>query len=608
MLKRSIGIGVLCFAGHAYSAEINITTTEDIVKDDKECSLREAVEYLNTPEKDRSEDGYMGCGGKDSSAIIALEKSKVYKLDKSLDLKAAMDIRTVYDTTVSETAIAGKNNATIEMTGQNRIFTIDNSEDASFVVNLKEITLQGCKKDVCADLGGIIYNNKALILDSVILQGGYARLGGAIYNVGLAASETAAASSFAMRNTLIAENTSVDGGAIYSLAPSFRIYNSVFKNNTSTSGSAIVFTLDESANEDKLTFPPSNYYIKNSTFYKNKGFAINLKDGIGLNNLTIVKNTGGISFDSALGQGYLANSILIGNGANGAVQDCKIEDSAADKSVLFNNLVSQTGCPIGDAADLNTLLTDPSLIAGNDEGVCRNLLEDKVSLLCPYTAPSNAFLGYLRPRMLLSYVNMFSSPILNKGQTTANGNANFVACELTDQRGTSRLTDNAWCDRGAIEVTVPASISKLGQDITYGQIAKFNILESLGDSDLLPKEQCDAEVGPNPAGIPWQDGCLVIEQKWGASKGKTVLNLNGDLTYTPNGNWHGTDDFNIKIITSSTRFNEQVEAKYINALVTIKQDTTGTMESKTVETSGGALGFYSLFVLFGLIGLRKFKK
>ena len=43
MLKRSIGLGVLCFAGHAYSADIILTTTEDIVKDDKECYLREAI-------------------------------------------------------------------------------------------------------------------------------------------------------------------------------------------------------------------------------------------------------------------------------------------------------------------------------------------------------------------------------------------------------------------------------------------------------------------------------------------------------------------------------------------------------------------------------------
>ena len=606
MLKRSIGIGVLCFAGHAYSAEINITTTEDVVKDDTECSLREAVEYLNIDADDRPEDGYMGCGGKDASAIIALEKNKVYKLSKKLEIKSSMDIKTLYDTNVTETSVAGLNNATIEMTGQDQIFYIDN-DDSTATVNLKEINLQGCGKNICADKGGIIYNNKTLTLDSVKLFNGYARLGGAIYNVGLTSTTTTVASSLKMQNALVIDNQAVDGAAIYTEAPSFKIDNSVFKNNTSTSGQAIVFTLAGSANADKLTFPSRTNYIFNSTFFKNKGFAVNVKDGVGVNNLTVMRNSGGVIFDSAVGQGYLANSIVIGNDLTGTLQDCSVVDSASDKSVLFNNLVSQADCPVGISTNQNTVLQNPQLIAGDDEGVCKNLLDDSTGLMCPYSTPSNAFLGYLRPRMLLSYADMFASPILNRGQTIANGNESFVACELTDQRGTARLTDNAWCDRGAIEVTVPASIAKLGQDITYGQIAKFNILESLGDSDLLPKEQCDAEVGANPAGTPWQDGCLVIEQKWSASKGKTELNLNGDLTYTPNGNWHGTDDFNIKIITSSTRFNKQVEAKYISALVTIKQDPNGTMESKTVETSGGALGLFSLMSLLGLIGLRRFK-
>ncbi|OTG91076.1 rhombotarget A [Acinetobacter sp. ANC 3813] len=607
MLKRSIGIGVLCFAGHAYSAEINITTTEDVVKDDKECSLREAVEYLNIDLDDRPDDGYMGCGGKDASSIIALEKNKVYKLVKKLEIKSSMDIKTLYDTNVSETAVAGLNNATIEMTGQEQIFYIDNDDDSTAAVNLKEINLQGCGKNICADKGGIIYNNKALTLDSVKLLGGYARLGGAIYNVGLSSSSTTVASSLKMMNVLVADNQAVDGAAVYAQAPSFKIDNTVFKNNTSTSGQAIVFTLAGSANADKLTFPSRINYIFNSTFFKNKGFAVNLKDGLGVNNLTVMKNTGGVIFDSAFGQAYLANSIVIGNDLAGTLQDCSVADTASDKSILFNNLVSQADCPVGISGNQNTVLQNPKLIAGDDEGVCKTLLDDSNALMCPYSTPSNTFLGYLRPRMLLSYANVFSSPILNKGETTANGNVNFVACELTDQRGTSRLMDNAWCDRGAIEVTVPTSIAKLGKDIKYGEIAQFNILESLGDSDLLPKEQCEAEVGPNPAGTPWQDGCLVIEQKWSASKGKTVLNLNGDLTYTPNGNWHGSDDFNIKIITSSTRFNEQVEAKYISALVTIYQEPNGTMESKTVETSGGALGLFSLMSLLGLIGLRRFK-
>ncbi len=69
MLKRSIAIGSLFIAGHAYSANITVTSTEDVVKDDKECSLREAIEYINQGMK---EEGYYGCGGKDAANIIEL--------------------------------------------------------------------------------------------------------------------------------------------------------------------------------------------------------------------------------------------------------------------------------------------------------------------------------------------------------------------------------------------------------------------------------------------------------------------------------------------------------------------------------------------------------
>jgi len=48
MLKQSIGIAMLCIAGQAYSADIVVTTTEDISSaNDKQCSLREAIEYIN---------------------------------------------------------------------------------------------------------------------------------------------------------------------------------------------------------------------------------------------------------------------------------------------------------------------------------------------------------------------------------------------------------------------------------------------------------------------------------------------------------------------------------------------------------------------------------
>ena len=77
MLKKSLGIALLCIMGQAYSAEIVVTTTEDIVRDDKECSLREAVQYINQG----MDKPYMGCGDKTPISIITLKEKEIYKLN-----------------------------------------------------------------------------------------------------------------------------------------------------------------------------------------------------------------------------------------------------------------------------------------------------------------------------------------------------------------------------------------------------------------------------------------------------------------------------------------------------------------------------------------------
>lgn len=594
MLKRSIVAGLLCFAGHAYSAEILVTTTEDKDADDKECSLREAIQYINSG---MPEAGYHGCGGKDASAIILLKNKAVYKLNSRLDIKAAMTIRTIYESTEVDSTTPGLNNALLQMAAKDQILHIDNNDKALIAVNLQEVSLQGCGESVCAAQGGLIYNNETLKLQSMSLKDGQADFGGAIYNVGFSSEGVSSASTVQIYNSLFENNKAGQGAAIYTQAPSLNITSSVFKGNT---GPIAIYTQNALADADKLVFPYKTHAIVSSTFFKNSGFAANLKDGMGFNNLSIIKNGGGVVLDVLTGQGFVANSIILGNGQ----QNCSTA-AAGDKSVLFNNALTAE-CSNAAAANNNTVWTDSHFIAGPDEGLCKNLVEDQNSLLCPYAVPKNSFLGYLRPRSLLSYTDIFAGPILNKGQSEANGNTNFVACEGADQRGKLRDADNLWCDRGAIEIVVPDTIPLNGQDIKQGQIAQFNILESLGDSDLIPKEQCNNIVGAHPKGEAWQDGCLLIKQTETDSKGKTVLNLNGDLEYTPNGAWHGADIFEIQMVTSSKRFN--TVNKYISAEVRIYQEPDNTVESKTVKTSGGAFGFLSLAGLLGLIGLRRLKK
>ena len=189
MLKRGIGLGLLCITGHAFSANITVTTTEDVVKADDQCSLREAIEYIN---QGMPEAGYNGCGGKEATARILLDANKEYVLNTQVHISKDVDFASNYETNVTDTEnVVGKKNAIIKMAGNERLFRIEKIIDsaattapAMLKVSFTEITMKGCGQSVCADQGGLIYNKELLSISNGQLLNGVARQGGAIYNAG----------------------------------------------------------------------------------------------------------------------------------------------------------------------------------------------------------------------------------------------------------------------------------------------------------------------------------------------------------------------------------------------------------------------------------------
>ena len=141
----------------------------------------------------------------------------------------------------------------------------------------------------------------------------------------------------------------------------------------------------------------------------------------------------------------------------------------------------------------------------------------------------------------------------------------LASCETLDQRGKRRTGYDELCDLGAIEYILNSDISSVGQDIRYGQVAKFSILGSLSEADLVTPATCKRLFGERPDGKEWQPGCLKIKQSTDTpvSKGTVTIDQNGNVIYTPNSNWHGADIFSIQVVTSISRFNEGVEFQYI---------------------------------------------
>ncbi|MFU8925437.1 rhombotarget A [Acinetobacter puyangensis] len=613
MLKKGIGVGLLFLAGHSY-ATIQVTTTEDLVKDDDICSLREAITYVNEylSDEDKKKAGYNGCGGEDATATILLESDQVYTLDQAIDIKAALSIQTQNNDLSSDTVGIGLHNATIKASGNHRLFNINDgkSDISQLTVNLTQVNLQGCgSTSICADSGGIIYNREALVIAYVKISQGYANQGGAIYSDGLIiGNNTYSAGAVTISHSIFTENKAKNGAALYLGQPLFRISNSVIRNNTSTdSNGSIIYSAN--AFDDETTGTDSFIraaYILNSTLFKNTGYLVNLRDGVYANNVTIVDNSKGLYFDAPKGKAHLSNSILAGNNN----VDCAF--ASGDQSLFYNNLVaSRALCGTGEAGNENIDLSTQSnnqLFAGSSsEGNCN--LPPAKGLLCPFRTPDNAFLGFFKPRLLSTYQTILDSPIVNRGRLYSDGtDQGQFTCQSTDQRGLTRA-NAVHCDLGAIELVVSSdNISRVGQTIFYGEIAEMSIADNLADGELLPAEECKNVFGrdKDPNGNPWTIGCLRIEQSTATpqSKGTLTLDENGKLVYRPNANWHGLDEFNLRIVTTASRFSESETDRDIVIPARILQNPPDDFKSEKIKVSGGAFGGLSILGLV-LLALRR---
>ncbi|EME4797630.1 rhombotarget A [Acinetobacter baumannii] len=460
MLKRSIAFALLAAAGHAYSADIEVTSLVDEDKDDTVCTLREAVQFLNYRGSSNAADvekyvnGYHGCGNKDASSNIILQRDKEYTLNSRITITAPLTISTAKNDSTLLDDQPGSHNATIKMVGKDQLFKIDdgNVEKASFSVSLSDLNLQGAGSNNTVLEGGLIYNHEQLTIRNSRLINGYATRGGAIYNAGNLSNTTNTAGTVSLVNNLIQNNKAAQGGILYSEMPLYFITQSVLRDNEVT-------TAD------------------NALFYTQTKFS-----------------------DESTG-GYLTSRAI--------------------------------GISIG-----------------------------------------------------------------------------LASCERYDQRGKNRSGYDELCDLGAIEYILDSQIAPVGQDIKYGQVAKFSILSSLSEADLVTPTTCKRLFGERPDGKEWQPGCLKVTQSTDTptSKGVITLDQNGNVVYTPNGNWHGADIFRIQVVTSVSRFNDGIEFQYVTIPATVVQEPVSGIEDKSVSTGGGgSVGSGLILGLFGLIALRRFK-
>lgn len=599
MLKQGIFTGLLCITSYSFAADIVVTTTQDISRDDQECSLREAIEFINLgkPEK-----GYQGCGGKDSSSVIILDGNKEYLLDKQIRISKSLSIRSKYSPDINQNLL-GKNNAIIKMKAKDRIFWVERAapppkegtteveRSSPIMLTLYEITLDGCAQEQCADQGGLIYNKDNVSMSMSKLLNGRARQGGAIYNAGIYVKDQPL-SSVIINATQIEANHAQQGAVIYSQIPQYMLLGVLIQNNHATGPNAALLEVEKGFTEQELKEISLNTSrgLASSTVYNNSGYVANLSDLIVVNNSTILFNSKGLLLQSPFDKAVVANSILVNNGT----ADCEVVQGGKPKQ-MSNNLYG-----VGCAGEMGQIIGSTKLIAGKDNAGECDFNSD--GILCPLKQYKDATLSYFKPRLLASYQSISDSPIVNRGPTLG---SELMSCSSDgDQRGFPRPNMPELCDRGAIELTVnPENVSIVGADILYGEIAKMSVADQLLDGELIHPDQCEKLVGKHPNNQLWQPGCMQVVQTGTASKGRISITQNGDLSYTPNGDWHGLDEFKLQLITTTTRFNDS-RNPYIEIPVRIVQAPPDTFENKKVKTSGGAMGWGVLLGLVALAGQR----
>ncbi|TIE06850.1 rhombotarget A [Acinetobacter junii] len=625
MFKRTLACALFAITGHVYAADIQVTTLVDEDKDDTVCSLREAVFFLNNRAKKEYENGYHGCGNKDASSIILLQRDKEYSLNTSLELKVGMTITTATSGDFNDNK-KGANNATLKMVGSDRIFFINDGsvEKELILVNLNELNLKGSATKL--NDGGLIYNREALNIQYSRLTSGNATRGGGIYNAGILSDTEKTAGIVRIGNSILEGNKADKGAVIYSEMPRYLVFQSVIRDNQDTSAidGAILFVQTGFRDETTGVALQSRFAgINNTTIFQNKGgYVANIREGMIVNNITMIKNAAGLylqapkwtsktttgetTTEEKFPSAFVSNSIIVDNGTTNCVT------SSDDESVVQSTLTT-SDCNLHAPAERPNFMWDKNnlkhkLIAGDsvEKDICDAPPAD--GLLCPFTTPKDQLVGFFKPRLLSSYSTLSDSLIVNKGRIYSDGSSiGLASCELIDQRGKNRSGYDELCDLGAIELVINRSeVPIAGQDILYGQIAKFNISESLLDGELLDSASCERILGKRSDGQTWQPGCLEVQQTLTPSKGKLTIDQFGNVVYTPNSNWHGADKFNLRIITTTTRFND-VSNYYITIPTTIVQDPPNNFESKTVNVSGGSLGLTSILMLLGLIGFRRFK-
>jgi CSLREA domain-containing protein len=528
----------------AYAATITVTTFDDNLANNNDCSLREAIQAANT---DSSIDACPAGNGADDIKLLAgtyilsiVGAGELANQTGDLNLTSDMTIQGI-----------DANTTRIDASQIDRAISIHSGA----VVRLFGIEIQ---HGASASNGGGLYNDHGVLtLDQVTVANNVAGgNGGGIYNDH---------GTLSLVGGLRDNTANGNGGGVDNNGGTLTIISSqINNNNIQGDGAAIsnnaTLTLNKVWIHDNTTFGGygGNIYnqgtaiislssIHNGYAHKDGG-NIYSGDTSGLSSLSIETSTiaqglatvngGGIFNDGALS---LTNVTVATNGAVDGDGIYNVEATQA-LSLVNTTVVSNTNPPVGPGEGLFTgaapLSLKNTLIAYNgSQGDCfgsmlslghnleYNILPfgDSCSLTATGDITSSApLLGPYQDNggSSWSYALLPNSPALNAGSN--------VGCPATDQRGFARPHGPA-CDIGALEEnTAPQAVAD-----SYSTAEDTPLV--LTSPGLLAND------------IDADNDVITTTLVTAPSHGALALIPNGAFSYIPNADYHGPDSFSYRI-------------------------------------------------------------
>jgi len=319
---------------------ILVTTLEDELNTDGDCSLREAIQAANTnlPVDD--------CPAGD--AVIT--DTITFSVSSTITLNSLLNV-----TGGGPLVIDGAN--TITISGDSNVQILVNSYGADLILE-GLILVNGYSNQ-----GGGIFNNGKLMVSNCTISNNSASSGGCIFNW----------NDLSISNSTLSSNNASEGGCIYhQSSEKLSISNSILSGNSASNGGCIV---NLGPLEIVNSTMSDNSATQNGGCIVSAGYATLTISGSILSSNSAVNGAGIIS----AGPVTITNSTLLDNTADyGGGIDTR-GTSSISNSIISGNSASSAG---GGIANMGTLTITNSTILDNNaqEGGGLNIFSGKVSM------------------------------------------------------------------------------------------------------------------------------------------------------------------------------------------------------------------------------------